>query len=291
MPRLFAPILALTLFAACTAAPGGFPEAQIPGNGGATPSREDAGEPATVVFASGFEEGPTAEANGWDTVRLQTGPERPESRWTISNEVARSGEASASFTAWPGTEDREYTCGKASIIEAGLPVDVGDAVEYHVSVLLQEPFVPVHLVDIECSGECGLEGGPGVRLILTRDRHLRINWKFRNWMEANGVPVPSELRGDPPKGSHELPLGEWVDIVVRMELAGDASGVTEVYVNGELDARVEGPNIAPPGFPELDRYPQLEVGVNCNRVGNSGPATVYVDDVQVLVVDEGARVR
>ncbi len=287
-------VLALlaALFASCDGAAPSWPEVQLPETGEENepdvPGGDDRGADVEV-FASGFENGAAADANGWDTVRLQTGPGRPDSVWSVSHEVANNGEASASFTAWPGTEDREYTCGKDSVIKAGLPVGVGDLVEYHVAVLLREPFVPVHLVDVECSGGCGLKGGPGVRLILTADRHPRINWKFRNWMEANGIPVPPELREDPPKGVHELPVGEWVEVVVRMELAGDESGVTEVYVNGELDLRVEGPNIAPPGMPQLDRYPQLEVGVNCNKVGNPGPATVHVDEARVLLVEEGAQ--
>jgi hypothetical protein len=72
-----------------------------------------------------------------------------------------------------------------------------------------------------------------------------------------------------------------------MVLDNGGQGLTEVYVNGELDSRVEGTNIAPQGLEALNQYPQLEVGINCNIEGNPGPTTVYVDNVQVVRLERG----
>ena len=79
-----------------------------------------------------------------------------------------------------------------------------------------------------------------------------------------------------------LPVGEWFEVTLRMTLDNQGGGLTEAYVNSELDLSIQGTNIAPEGLETLNQYPQLEVGLNCNVVGNPGSATVYEDDVRVV---------
>lgn len=238
-----------------------------------------------VLFASDFEEPDLFPEDGslWTKVRLQTGPGQPESTWELTDEVAHSGSHSVKLFAAPGTEDFGYTCGKASFKKLGLPVFQGDTVEYSAYFYLTSLEVPVHLIDVECTEACeGLMGGPGVRVIMGRDGRLRVNWKFLNWYTNNGLPAPADAPPHSPKGSHVLPVGEWFQVTLRMTLDNQGRGLTEVYVNGELDLSIQGTNIAPEGLEALDRYSQLEVGINCNVVGNPGPTVVYVDDVQVV---------
>lgn len=122
-----------------------------------------------------------------------------------------------------------------------------------------------------------------MRVITSRQGYLRLNWKFLNWYEQNNLPYPEDLVVDPKQltGTHTLPTGEWVEIALLMQLAHQGQGLTEVYVNGELDISVAGTNIAPEGLENMDRYPSLEIGITCNFVGNAGPTTIYTDDVRV----------
>ena len=152
-----------------------------------------------VLFASDFEEPDLFPEDGslWTKIRLQTGPGQPKSTWERTDEVAHSSQYSARFFAAPGTEDFGYTCGKASIKKLDLPISLRDTVEYSAYFYLPSLDVPAHLMDVECKAGCeDLRGGPGVRVIMTRDGWLRVNWKFLNWYTNNGLPQPSDA---PPK--------------------------------------------------------------------------------------------
>ncbi|RMH01736.1 MAG: hypothetical protein D6706_01455 [Chloroflexi bacterium] len=236
-----------------------------------------------VLFENSFEEEDPFPADGslWSKVRLQTGPGQPESTWERSTEVAHSGQYSVKLFAAPGTEDQGFTCGKASMKKLGLPIVIGDTVTYSAWFYLPTTDVPVHLMDVECPGECGLMGGPGVRVLMTRDGRLRLDWKFLNWYKNMGQPSPIDAPPQPQKGTHILPAGEWFELTLRMTLDNQGRGLTEVYVNGELDSAIQGTNIAPEGLEALNKYPQLEVGINCNVVGNPDTAVLYVDDVRI----------
>lgn len=236
-----------------------------------------------VLFANGFEEEPfSSEGSAWAAVFLQSAPGQPKSTWERSSEIVHSGQYSARSFAAPGTRDPGYSCGKASVVNQPLDIGIGDTVEYHVYYYLTSP-VPVQLLDLECAEQCGgLKGAPGVRLIMTRDRRLRIDWKFLNWFKNNDLPLPGDAPPATSPGTHILPLEEWFEITLRMTLANQGEGLTEVYVNGELDSTIRGTNIAPEGLEALDKYPQVEIGITCNVAGNQGAATVFADDVQVI---------
>lgn len=242
------------------------------------------GEQAELLFASGFEEEQLFPEDDslWTATQLQTAPGHADSTWARTDELAHSGTYSARFSAAPGSEATSYTCGKASIKKQNLDIGLGDTVEYRAFFYLPSLDAPVHLMDIECGPPCDQPGGPGVRVIMTRDGYLKINWKFLNYYKNMGLPLPQDAPPDSPKGTHRLPIAEWFELTLRMDLANQAQGLTEVYINGMLDLSVIGTNIAPSGLASLDQYPSLELGVNCNYKANSSQAVVYVDEVQVL---------
>lgn len=250
------------------------------------PSAPPTTQPGTeVLFDNGFEEDDLFPPDGtlWSRVFLQTGPGQPRSVWERSDDQVFSGSYSARSFAAPGTRDPGFTCGKASVVNHPLPIAIGDTVEYRLHYYLTPGSAPVQLLDIECSDLCGgLAGAPGVRLIMTRDGRLRIDWKFLNWFENNRLPPPADAPPLPEPGTHVLPFGEWFQVTLRMTLDNAGRGRTEVFVNGELDSSTLGTNIAPQGLESLNQYPQIEVGITCNNFRNAGPATVYVDEVQVL---------
>ncbi|GAB4324344.1 MAG: hypothetical protein Kow0074_17240 [Candidatus Zixiibacteriota bacterium] len=247
----------------------------------------DAIQNGEVLFENGFEEADLFPADGslWETVFIQTAPGRPHSVWERSDEVVHSGRYSAKAFAAPGTGDVGFTCGKASVVNHPLPIGLGSTVEYHLYYYLTSD-VPVQLLDVECSTLCGgLHHAPGVRVIMTRDRRLLIDWKFLNWFENEGLPPPADAPPPAPKGTHVVPVGEWFELTLKMKLDNGGRGLTEVYVNGEIDSRVEGTNIAPQGLEALNQYPQIEAGITCNVMNNTDAATVYVDDVQIVQLE------
>lgn len=252
------------------------------------PSRPLAGQGTSerweVLFENGFEEADLFPTDGslWANVIRQTGPGQPRSIWTRSDEQAHAGQYSAKSFAAPGTRDVGFTCGKASVVNQPLDIEMGDTVEYHIHYYLTSE-TPVQLLDVECSTLCGgLKGSPGVRVVMTRDRRLRIDWKFLNWFKNNGLPPPPDAPSSARPGSHVLPVGEWFELTLRMQLANGGQGLTEVFVNGEPDSATPGTNIAPQGLEALERYPQIEVGITCNPVNNSQATTVYADDVKIM---------
>lgn len=255
----------------------------------ATPTPGTSTSPSAVLLlADDFESADPTMGGVW-TAFLQTAPGRTPSELVSADDEARSGSRSVRATASPGSHDVGTTCGKASILRKDLDVGIGDTVVYSASFMLDRTDVSVHLIDIEGPGEAsgaaagrGGGGSPGVRLITDRNGRLRLNWKFLNWYENNGRPPPADAPPQPQPGRYVITPGQWFDITLRMTLDDDGQGVTEVWVDGQLDIRVVGTNISPEGLDDLDRYPKLELGANCNAVGGAGPVTVHVDDVRVV---------
>ncbi|RMH42671.1 MAG: hypothetical protein D6689_07450 [Deltaproteobacteria bacterium] len=245
----------------------------------------DGGSGDTLLFASGFEEQDLFpdDGSGWSSLILKTPAGQPEAQFEVRTAPVHGGEHAAWFSAPPGSAGS--SCGKASILRRDALL-FGDDVTITASYRFDSTAVGAtpQLMDIECEpADCGFDSSPGVRLVTTRDRHLRIDWKFLNWYgnQTPPQPLPDDAPPDSPTSASQLPVDEWFDVTVHLVLGKREAGLTEVYVNGELELSIQGTNIAPDGMEDLSRYSGVELGITCNPSNSAAPVALLVDDVSI----------
>lgn len=89
-------------------------------------------------------------------------------------------------------------------------------------------------------------------------------------------------------GSRVLTPGRWHEIVVHTRPAHDASGLAEVWVDGELLGRYRGiMGYACHGLGQIDTQPRF--GIYRDAAPGLGPATLYYDAIRFAATREGLR--
>ncbi len=65
-------------------------------------------------------------------------------------------------------------------------------------------------------------------------------------------------------GTHPISEGKWFKMTMRMTLGKDSAGLTQVYVDDELDSEVVGTTLMPDGLEVMDHHNSFQVGLTCN---------------------------
>lgn len=241
------------------------------------------GQEPDILFQSGFEEPNLFPADGsaWSVLVLQTPPGMVSAAFKVQGDRIRTGARAAWFMAPPGGEGKD--CGKSSVIRRQT-VEMGETLTFSGYYWLDESAISAspQLMDVECDpGDCGYMSSPGVRVVTTRDRRLRLDWKFLNWFKNNGLPLPDDAPPISPIGITELPAQTWFRLTLRLVLGKGRAGLTEIYLDDHLEISVAGTNIAPDGMEQLIRYSGVEVGITCNPTSSMQPVSLYLDDVVI----------
>ena len=191
-----------------------------------------------------------------------TGQQLVGSENVISLSDIRGRSPSYSFYAYSVPSDNPVS--KADIVKGGLFFREGDEVWIQVAVWMgaSSTAADLYLLDIESTM---YRGDPGRRVHLRADGTLRVESKGR----FHG---PSLTQGDDPL---QFPSGEWVELVLALELSTDADGRVRLWQNEVLLIDENAKTLAE-SRSVLDR---LQIGLTANPSG--GTAEAWFDDVVV----------
>ncbi len=183
----------------------------------------------------------------------------------LTDERARSGRRSARITLREGDVRQVTDSGKENEraeLDSGRHPLLGQDAWCGFSFLVPEgfPIVDVRLV-LNQWKQSGLEGSPivaqryrdGRNYVTIRDLRTRGEWRETCELE-------------------EIVPGRWNDMVFHVRFATDASGLVEVWRNGERVVHVPGPTASAEGKP----YFYHKIGLYRDRMPE--PMTVYVDN-------------
>ena len=186
---------------------------------------------------------------------LMKGGKFLDNRMDLDKKNVYAGKKSLRFHA-VNPDQSTQRVSKSLIEKKDLCFGKGDHIWYSAWYYLEKG-MPTTLVDFETGR---FKGGPGMRLIIRRNKYATMELKFADKPQYNQFKVP-------------LPIQKWFNVKVHLLLSNNDDGVIEMWQDGKKILSTKGKTL-----PTHDTiYNMLQVGITAAR----HETTLLVDDVIV----------